>query len=126
METKNIEFTPQNKIHITLNSLIVFVEVAMLISILIFSFFILKGFIILGHIPFYGDKEVISYNGFERIVAMIMLYPMFYGILSWTFLTVCGFLSSYRRKNKELLIGLILCLLNVLIMFSSQFEWIID
>lgn len=126
METNKIEFMPFKRIHIIFNYLIYFVEVSLLISILIFTFFIVKGFIILGHIPFYGDKEVKSFHGFERIVEMIMLYPMFYGILSWAFLTVYGFLSNYRRKNKELFIGLILCLLNVLIMFSSQLAWIID
>jgi hypothetical protein len=126
MKTQDIEFISKSKMNMTLHSMLIFVEFTMLISILIFCFFTIKGFLILGHIPFSGDKEVISYNGFDRKIVMVMLYPMFYGIFVWIFLMVCGLLSSFERKRKAIIIGLILCVLNFLVMCSSQFAWIID
>ena len=126
METQNIEYSRKSKISIILNSMFTFIELSMIISFIIFCFFVIKGYAILGHIPFYGDKEVISYNGFDRKVVMAMLYPTFYGMFSWIFLIVCGIIVNVNRKRKAVIFGLVLCLLNILILFSSQFEWIID
>ena len=126
MQTLDTEFTKNSRVNKALNFLFIIVEFAMLLSILIFCFFIIKGYLILGHIPVYGDKEIISYNGFDRTITRIMLYPMFYGIYAWILLTICGLLLSFKRKRKSVIIGLILCVLNLAAMFSSQFIWILD
>ncbi|WP_432670978.1 hypothetical protein [Flavobacterium sp. SM2513] len=126
METQNIELTKKSRINATFNSVLVFIELTMLLSILIFSFFVIKGYSVLGHIPFYGDKEIVSFNGFDRKVVIIMLYPMWFGVYVWIFILVCSFLSNFKRKRKAVIFGLILCLLNILAMFSSQLAWIID
>ena len=126
METQNIECNGKIKIDIILNSLFAFIEFTMLISILIFSFFIAKGYAILGHIPFYGDTEVISYDGFDRTIVILMFYPMFCGYLLWMFLIFCGLLLGFKRKWKSIIIGLVLCVLNILAMNTSQFAWILD
>lgn len=126
MEAINTESTRKTKITIILNSMLIFIEFSMIISILIFCFFVAKGFSVLGHIPFYGDIEVISYNGLDRKVAIAMFFPILYGTFSWIFITICGIILNVNRKRKAIVLGSILCLLNILMMFSSQFAWIID
>lgn len=106
--------------------MIKFIEVSLIVSILLFCYFLIKGFLILGHIPYSGDQEVISNIGFDRKIVIVMLYPMFYGILLWIIFMVCGMILKVRRTRRAFIIGLILCLLNILIMLSSQLAWIMD
>lgn len=91
-----------------------------------FLYFIVNGYVNLGHIPFYGDRELIAYNGLDRILVIVMIYPMCLGYLLWLFFILCGFLSGIERKPINIIIGLGLCILNLLAMFSSQFAWILD
>lgn len=126
MNVKNIQFFQKNRINNVLNLLLTFVELAMMASILIFLFLVLKGYLYLGHIPSYGDKEVISFNGLDRIIVKVMLYLMSLGYILWLSCMFCGLLSGLERKRKFVIIGFVLCFLNVLAMFSSQFAWVLD
>jgi hypothetical protein len=115
-----------NRTDKTLTYILKSVALAMFLSILIFIYFIIIGYWNLGHIPFYGDKEVLSHDGINRIMRMIMIYPMCFGIYFWMFFLTCGILGRFKRERKTILIGFILCLLNITAIFSSQFSWIVD
>jgi spore maturation protein SpmB len=80
----------------------------------------------LGHLPYYGDKQTISSNGFDRLIVAIMIYPMCFGFYVWGILTSSGILLGLKRRRKLYIIGFTLCVLNILAMLSSQFEWILD
>lgn len=122
----NLTIESTRKINKILLSMIKFIEISLIISILLFCYFLIKGLLILGHIPCSGDQEVISNFGFDRKIVIVMLYPMFYGILLWMIFMVCGMILKVRRTRRAFIIGLILCILNILIMLSSQLAWIMD
>jgi len=98
----------------------------MLLSIIIFTAFILKGFLAIGHLPFYGDKEIISHNGFESKIVIIMLYPMWFGTYLWIATFIFGLFINIKRERKAFICGLAVCVVNLLISFSSQLAWILD
>ena len=81
----------------------------------------------LGHLPEYGDRELISFDGLDRKLLVYATFIMFYGILTWTgtFFLVRIFRVK-RIKKWKLILGALVLILNILIMFSPSFEWALD
>ncbi len=96
-------------------------------SIIIWIYFILMGFMELGHFPKYGDAEFISNDGLDRKALIFSLIAMFYGTLT---IIICYLLNIILKlksiKKKLFFISLGLILINFIIINSSAFEWALD
>ena len=123
MKTDRLEDKFRTKINLVLHYLLSFIEFTLVISILIFCFFIIQGYLIMGDLQFNVSRSSISRN--DILLVVIMIYPMTLGIILWMFFNICGLITGLKRKWKFVIGGLLLCLINVLLMNTSQFSWIL-
>ena len=101
--------------------------VFLILSIIIWSYFIIIGSIEFGHFPKYGDTELISSNGIDRNVIIFATQLMFYGILTILICYLINFILKLQAINEKLIITSLLVIgINVLIIFSSAFVWALD
>lgn len=80
----------------------------MILSELIWIFFIGKGYINLGRLPNYGDPEVVSFNGLDRMLVIYSFGIMLCGSLIWITITIINyFVKMYIINNRTLVFGVI-------------------
>ena len=94
---------------------------------LVWIFFILKGYFRVGHLPVYGDAEVVSFEGFDRHLVLSGLLVFELSFVIWFLMTLSNLLRKLRIVTwKNMIIGLIGSGLTVLVIISPQFEWLLD
>lgn len=87
--------------------------------------FIVYGYINLGHLPKYGDKELISTNYFDRQLITFGIITMIYCFMISIVLFIINiFINRFSRK--EIILFSIVIIIYLLITFSPSFEWILD
>ena len=103
------------------------IGICFLLSGLIWCFFILKGYSLMGHLPVFGDPEVISFSGLDRYLIFFTLDVVFFGFCILTLITLICILFRLKFLNRlNLIIGLVGIALDIVIFYSPQFEWILD
>jgi hypothetical protein len=98
------------------------------ISFSIFTYFVLKATQAIGHLPFYGDPELIEL-GYDKSYPFINLFFElgFFGfIISLFILIINKFIKGYKTTNISITLGIIGLLLQIVYMFSPQFTWYVD
>jgi hypothetical protein len=101
--------------------------ILLVLSIIIWSYFILQGLIEFGHFPKYGDSELISLNGFDRKAIIFATMIMIYGILTILSCYLVNLILKLQTIRKKLIIiSLMVIGINLLIMYSSAFGWALD
>lgn len=110
-----------------LKSVLTLTTILLICSGLIWVYFIAYGTIEFGHLPKYGDPELISYDGLDRKLIVCSTLIMFYGVLTWTgtFL-LTRVLRIKGIPPRVLNLGLLTLIGNLLIMFSPSFIWALD
>ncbi len=91
-------------------------------------YFIMKGFLQMGHLPHAGDPALISLDGPDRTMVMWSMGLMFYGIISWTAIVLLRRIFSVNITSRfSMIVGLIgVCLNVVLLVFNDQITWLLD
>jgi hypothetical protein len=108
------------KIHLIIGICLVF-------SGFIWYYLILKGYYLLGHLPVFGDTEIISFDGFDRQLINITFLTMFWGTCIWIIMNLCSFLFKLKIITKSnLIVGLIGIVIVLTIILSPQLGWILD
>ena len=94
---------------------------------LVWGYFILKGYFRVGHLPVYGDAEVVSFDGFDRQLVLSGLLVFELSFIIWFLMTLWSLLRKRQIVTwKNMIIGLIGIGLTVLVIISPQFEWLLD
>ncbi len=98
----------------------------LLIADLVWSYFIIKGLNYLGHLPEYGDTEIISFDGLDRIILIYSTVFMVWGLIIWSIGFTLNIIFKLYRINKLIYVGLIAFAFNLIILFSPSFAWALD
>lgn len=110
-----------------LQSIILMSSIVLSISAIIWIYFIILGFIHIGHLPRYGDTEIISFDGLDRKLIVYSLSPMFYGFCCWAAALLINKIFKITKIDNWLFISsLIIVILNILIVISPSFVWALD
>ena len=101
--------------------------ILLVLSIIIWSYFVLLGLLEFGHFPKYGDTELISSNGFDRKAIIFATFIMFYGIST---ILICYLVNLILKpqiiRKKLIFTSMVIIGINLLIMYSSAFGWALD
>ena len=99
----------------------------LLISALIWIYFITQGWALFGHLPKYGDLEIISVGGFDRMLIIFSTVSMFYGFCIWLgAILIDKIFKMSLTKKREIIAGSLIILLDILIISSPSFSWALD
>ena len=102
-------------------------SLALLLSAGVWLYFIALGFAEIGHLPRYGDPEVISFDGLDRQLLLASTTTMFYGIITWVLtLLLIRTLKIFKPDKSIFKMGLVALVVNLLIIFSPCFTWALD
>lgn len=99
--------------------------ILLFLSELIVICFIIYGDINLGHLPKYGDTELISKNNFDRQFITFGIITMIYCFIISIVLFIVNILIN-RFSRKEIILFSIVIIVYLLVTFSPSFEWILD
>lgn len=100
---------------------------ALLFAAGVWLYFIILGFSEIGHLPRYGDPEVISFDGLDRQILLLSLNIMFYGLIAWVLSVIANRVLRLFKTNKVIFrIGLTALIADLLIIFSPCFVWALD
>lgn len=104
-----------------------FTVTLLLLSIIIWGYFIILGATQIGHFPKYGDPEIISINGIDRKALILGTLIMFYGIITLVICHLINAILKLKTINKKLIfISLSVTGINLAIIYSSAFAWALD
>jgi len=98
-----------------------------ILSTIIWLYFILLGSFHLGHFPKYGDPELISFDGIDRKALILSTLITIYGVLIIMICNLANLILRLRAISKKLIfISIAVVILNFIIIYSSAFEWALD
>lgn len=100
--------------------------ICMVLGGLIVAVFILKGYLKLGHLPVYGDPEVVTFNGLDGQLVTYAVLSAFLGFGIWTLLILVNFMGYKIINRTSVTIGIIGIVFCFVIFRSPQFEWLLD
>ena len=101
--------------------------ISMILSGLTWAFFIFKGYLRVGHLPVYGDAEVVSFDGLDRQLVGYALITAFLAFGIWALLTLISIVAGLKIINRtSITIGLIGIAICFVAFRSPQFEWLLD
>ena len=98
----------------------------MLVSTLIWVYFIVLGWVQIGHFPEYGDFEVVSSNGWDRNLIIFSTITIFYGLCIWPGSILLAKIFKTKMNKWALIISLTITILDLLIIVSPAFSWLLD
>ena len=121
MNYKTHIISPALKILISLSTLL------LLASGIIWIYFIVMGWIQIGHFPHYGDSEIISINGPDRKLILFSTITLFYSICVWPIAVLFNKIFQLQSINRGVVIfGLFIFFIDILLIMSPAFDWILD
>ena len=93
----------------------------------IWGHFFIQGYFTLGHLPTYGDPEIVSFDGIDRQMVIYSLVTMFYGMLTFIILTIVDLINRFKIVNSTVrIIGIFSLFLDILVIYSDQAKWLLD
>ncbi len=101
--------------------------ISMVLAGLTWAIFIFKGYRRLGHLPVYGDPEVVSFNGLDRQLVGYAFVTAFFAFGIWALLTLISVVANLKIINRtSVTIGIIGFVICFVFFRSPQFEWLLD
>lgn len=101
--------------------------ISMILSGLTWAAFIFKGYLRVGHLPVYGDPEVVSFNGLDRQLVGYAFATAFFAFGIWALLTLISVVANLKIINRiSVTIGIIGIVICFVLFRSPQFEWLLD
>ena len=105
----------------------IIISLGLILTGLIWISFILKGYLKLGHLPIYGDPEIVSFSGFDRQLVIFCLLFYMYGMFTWAIITLSSIIFKLKIITwTNLQLGLIGIAIDYLITLTPQFMWLLD
>lgn len=98
----------------------------LILSGLIWCFYILYGTVVLGHLPHIDDPSLVTANSFEKQLLIGALFGMLLGFIIWSVLVVSNTIFKwYKVKMSIHIVVLFIIAIDLTILLSPCFDWII-
>ena len=92
----------------------------------VWMYFVHLGYQKLGHLPVYGDEEVISFDGPDRYIFIATFMTAFYGGFALLTLIAVRTLLKDRITRSQWLALSVLTVMAALVIWSPQTNWMLD
>jgi hypothetical protein len=89
-------------------------------------YFVHLGYQKLGHLPVYGDEEVISFDGPDRYIFIASFMTAFYGGFALLTLTAMRTLLKDMITRSQWLAVSVLSAMAAIMIWSPQTNWMLD
>ena len=105
---KSAEHLVTSKFALVFRVIYLLVITGLIIGASIWSYFFIRGYLILGHFPNYGDPEIVSFDGIDRQMVIYSLLVMFFGMPAFVILTVIDLITKFKIVNSTIrIIGIL-------------------
>lgn len=102
------------------------IAAALAFAFLVWMYFVYLGYQKLGHLPVYGDEEVISLDGPDRLIFIATFMTAFYGGMGLLALIGVRALLKDRLTRGQWLAAAVLVVFAALMLWSPQTSWMLD